>query len=209
WAGNNDNSPMEKKIAAFIITPMWHEIMEYALQKYPSETFIPPAPEDLDTLPAVLRGSWNTNAAQGVHEILYWIDKDNPRSGNGGNSGDAQFARWEYPVSLWAEQIFASGQDGDGGAARRPLMGDRFRIISPATNAVFLPLSPIIFSAYHPRPDEISRVTYYVNGGYAGVSGQFPYSMSFIPQSSGMMQLRAVADTVAGVEEDSTIFVIQ
>ncbi len=209
WAGNNDNSPMEKKIAAFIIAPMWHEIMEYALQKYPSETFTPPAPENPDTLPAVLRGSWNTNAEQGVHEILYWINKNNPRGGLGGNTNDAQFALWEYPVSLWAGRIFTPGQGEHGTTTPQSLTGDRFHITSPTSNTALPLLGPITFSAFHPRPDAISRVTYYVNGEYAGVSGQFPYSVPFIPQSGGVTQLKAVADTTAGKEENSIVFTIQ
>src|SRR6185436_20557787 len=62
WAGNNDNSPMAKKIAAFIIAPMWHEFMLKALKKYSSQSdaFTAPSPEaDLETLPPVLRGQWN------------------------------------------------------------------------------------------------------------------------------------------------------
>ena len=109
WAGNNDNSEMEKKIAAFIIAPMWHEFMEYALDKYssPSDVFPAPAPESAVTsLPPVLVGNWNTDPAQGVHEILYWIDKDNPRlpvQAGGGRpanpSIDPQLTYWDYSVS--------------------------------------------------------------------------------------------------------------
>ena len=104
WAGNNDNSPMVKRIAAFIVAPMWHEVTEYAIEKYPSEPFAPPAPDpELDSLPPVLRGSWNGNPAEGVHDILYWVNKDNPRSGRPVNPwSDPQFAAWEYPVQLWA-----------------------------------------------------------------------------------------------------------
>ena len=102
WAGNNDNTPMVKRIAAFIIAPMWHKVMAYAVQKYPSESFPPPAPEDTSTLAPVLQGNWNSNPAAGVHDILGLIDKDNPRSGRPGDPNDPQLPRWEYPISLWA-----------------------------------------------------------------------------------------------------------
>src|SRR3989338_609110 len=86
WAGNNDNSPMVKKIAAFIVAPLWHEVMAYALTKYQAPSFPPPAPDmDLDSLPPVLRGNWNTNPAQGIHDILYWVNKGDPRSGSPSN----------------------------------------------------------------------------------------------------------------------------
>ena len=211
WAGNNDNSPMEKRIAAFIIAPMWHEIMEFALQKYPSETFTPPAPENPEVLPPVLRGSWNTDATQGVHEILYWLDKDNPRSGQRGDPNDSQFALWEFPVAMWAGQQALVGplQGLPGGTAEPAAGGDRFRIIAPSLGAIVPVSSPMIFSAYHPRPDAVSRVSYYVNGSYVGVSAQFPYSVPFIPQTRGMVQLKAIAETAAGNEESLSVFSVQ
>jgi len=211
WAGNNDNSPMEKRIAAFIIAPMWHEIMEFALQKYPSETFTPPAPENPEILPPVLRGSWNTDATQGIHEILYWLDKDNPRSGQRGSPNDAQFALWEFPVALWAGQqaLTVPLQGLPGGTAEPTPMETRFRIIAPSLGAIVPVSGPMILSAYHPRPDVVSRVSYYANGTYVGVSTQFPYSVPFIPQTRGTIQLKAVAETAAGNEESLSVFSVQ
>ena len=31
WVGNNDNTPMEKKVAGMIVTPMWRAFMDIAL----------------------------------------------------------------------------------------------------------------------------------------------------------------------------------
>ena len=106
WAGNNNNTPMVKQIAAFIVTPMWHEFMAYAISKYPADPFPAPAPDPAqDSLPPVLRGNWNTNPAQGLHDILYWVQKDNPRAGAPANPySDPQTAYWDYPVSQWALQ---------------------------------------------------------------------------------------------------------
>lgn len=129
WAGNNDNSPMEKKIAGFIVAPMWHEVMEEFLKVVPNEKFTPPDTDTTDA-PPVIRGFWQggktytIDTVSGklateytpketlkeipitdVHSILYWIDKDKPleeKSGNPGN--DPQFRLWEYPVRLWAAQ---------------------------------------------------------------------------------------------------------
>ena len=58
WAGNNDNKPMHKNTAGFIITPVWHAFMEEALKITPSERFIEPEKEDLTILPAFLQGIW-------------------------------------------------------------------------------------------------------------------------------------------------------
>ena len=195
WAGNNDNSPMEKRIAAFIISPMWHEIMEYALEKYPSESFTPPAPENPDALPPVLRGVWNTDPSRGVHEILYWLDKDNPRSGRPGNPADPQFALWEYPVSLWAE----SAPSASGG----------FAIASPGNGAVVRLSEPLVLSAVHPRPETVARVAYYLNGGYIGAAAEPPYAITIEPEGTGAFRLTAVAETTGGNEESAISFTIQ
>ena len=129
WAGNNDNSPMTKNIAGFIIAPMWSQFMQYAISKRPNATF-----ERTDTseagLKPVLRGVWQggdptivdsrtgvpaTSATPSqflqedvtcnVHNILYWIDKNNPSGGAPrGGSTDPQFPLWEYAAKTWAAQ---------------------------------------------------------------------------------------------------------
>lgn len=128
WAGNNDNSPMVKKIAGFIVAPLWHEFMQYALTKFPNEPFPEAEGTTNDSDKPVLRGIWQgsditkvdmagnpvpTNytgptknkIAVSVHSILYWIDTDNPRGPRPGNPGnDPQFARWEWGVRTWAAQ---------------------------------------------------------------------------------------------------------
>ncbi|MCC7004562.1 penicillin-binding protein, partial [Candidatus Nomurabacteria bacterium] len=67
WAGNNDNSPMEKKIAGFIVAPMWHGLMNEFLNTLPNESFIKPDPQDTNVKP-VIKGLWQGN-------IGYTIDK--------------------------------------------------------------------------------------------------------------------------------------
>ncbi|HWP61720.1 MAG TPA: PBP1A family penicillin-binding protein [Candidatus Paceibacterota bacterium] len=108
WAGNNNNTPMVKKIAAFIVAPTWHKIMSYALSKYsaPSDDFPAPAPDpSYDSLPPVLQGNWNGDPSLGVHDILYWVQKTNPRAGPPGNPyNDVQTAYWDYPVQQWMLQ---------------------------------------------------------------------------------------------------------
>jgi 1A family penicillin-binding protein len=106
WAGNNDNSPMVKRIAAFIVAPTWHKILAYALSKYSStnDTFPAPAPNpNYDSLPPVLKGNWNSNPLLGVHDILYWVQRDNPTAGAPANPfSDPQASHWDYSVQQWA-----------------------------------------------------------------------------------------------------------
>jgi 1A family penicillin-binding protein len=127
WAGNNDNTPMAHKISGLIVAPMWRAFMDDVLQTVPVEQFTKPIVDDSYSLKPVLRGKWQGgistliqnpsanpnipyNSVQeilsgGVHSILYWLNKDDPRGPAPTNpADDPQFTRWEYGVRLWAEQ---------------------------------------------------------------------------------------------------------
>lgn len=95
WAGNNDNTPMVKEIAGYIVAPMWHEVMQFAINKYPQEFFTAPQPIP-DDVPGALRGLYSDGVS--YHDILYWVSKDNPRGG-GNSMSDGQFPYWEYPIN--------------------------------------------------------------------------------------------------------------
>jgi len=132
WAGNNDNSSMEKKVAGFIITPLWNEFMLEALSLYKNTPFDEPIysyKNDSSTKP-ILRGVWlggsiytidtisgklatewtpketrKEVAIPDVHSILYWVDKDDPRGINPDNpEKDPQFNFWETSVQKWASE---------------------------------------------------------------------------------------------------------
>lgn len=121
WAGNNDNSSMSKQVAGFIVAPMWREFMDYALTKRPEQFFTEPNAIPNDIKP-ILRGVWvnattndsnNTDAINqsigGVHDILHYVQKNDPRGPYPSNPGsDAQYAYWEYPVSLWKSALFVA-----------------------------------------------------------------------------------------------------
>ena len=101
WAGNNNNTPMVKEIAGYIVAPMWHEVMQYALSKYPQEFFTEPSPTP-DNAPGILHGVYTDGT--GAHEILYFVQKNNPLIG-GGSFGDPQYPYWEYPISGWSQGL--------------------------------------------------------------------------------------------------------
>ncbi|MDB5264968.1 MAG: putative penicillin-binding protein [Parcubacteria group bacterium] len=104
WAGNNDNTPMVKEIAGYIVAPMWHEFMAAALAKYPKEYFAE-APAIPETAPAALRGVIyvpQADGSTGVHSLLHWTDKNNPQGAPPANPwSDSQYAYWEYPIQTW------------------------------------------------------------------------------------------------------------
>ena len=126
WAGNNDNNSMNE-ISGLIITPLWREFMDVALEKIPVKTFAK-APRTPDNIKPVLRGVWFDpselvvddpenggridveQAVLGAHSILYFVNKDDPRGSNPVNQKDPQFSLWEYPVSLWKAQILGAQQ---------------------------------------------------------------------------------------------------
>lgn len=128
WAGNNDNSPMEKKIAGFIVAPLWNEFVQFALTKYPDQPF--PAAEPLSSASTkpILRGIWQganpvrvdylsgnpvpedytaptkLRITTDVHDILHWVDRKDPLGPAPTVRDDAQYARWEYGARQWALQ---------------------------------------------------------------------------------------------------------
>ncbi len=100
WVGNNDNSPMEKKVAGLIVSPLWRDLMDKVLPEIPEESFIDPESEDYSSLKPVLRGEISADP----HSILYWVDKDNPRGPAPSNpASDPQFTNWEYSVRSWSQ----------------------------------------------------------------------------------------------------------
>lgn len=127
WAGNNDNSPMEKKIAGFIVAPFWNAFIQEALKQFPVENFKKPSQVNKSSLRPAIAGLWQggqdyfVNKLSGerateltppelkerrvvkqLHSILYWVDKNNP---NGpapiSPADDPQFNLWEYAVQKW------------------------------------------------------------------------------------------------------------
>lgn len=116
WAGNNDNSPMVKEIAGYIVAPMWHEVMQYALTKYPNEVFPEPPPIP-DIAPPALHGNYSANGS--VHDILFWVNKDNPLI-PGSSADDRQSAYWEYPISNWLATGGATNPTAQAAASSTP-----------------------------------------------------------------------------------------
>ena len=131
WAGNNDNSPMEKKVAGFIVAPMWNEITTEALKRYgdASSRFVPPQTILSENGKPVLYGSWKGGDLYHVdtisgglateltpletieerylydpHSILHWVDVKNPL-GNPPSNPDSnpQYKLWEYGVQEWVK----------------------------------------------------------------------------------------------------------
>ncbi|MDO8183619.1 MAG: PBP1A family penicillin-binding protein [bacterium] len=173
WAGNNNNSPMEKQIAGFIIVPMWNAFMKEYLNKTPLELFPQPAPVDPSIKP-VLRGFWRgnqnyfidtisrklttdytpnetkeENVITQIHSILYWVDKNNPLGPPPSNpANDPQFKFWEGPVLQWAATngIINESTDiipKDSDNVHLPGLNPEFKINNPTDNQTLDLTKPI------------------------------------------------------------------
>ncbi|MBX4189571.1 hypothetical protein KW785_03195 [Candidatus Parcubacteria bacterium] len=114
WVGNSDNTSMDKKVAGYIVAPMWRALVDKILPSLPVESFSKPTGVDQSIKP-ILRGIWQGGVAMqngdgltetvsgGVHSILYWVNKDDPLGPIPSNPrSDSQFDNWEYAVRLWA-----------------------------------------------------------------------------------------------------------
>ncbi len=98
WVGNNENVPMEKKVAGFIVAPLWRELMDQVLPNLDKENFEPVSPIDPNIKP-ILRGDF---ASIGNHSILHFVDKDNPLGPGPINpSLDPQYQNWEAAVNAF------------------------------------------------------------------------------------------------------------
>lgn len=98
WAGNNDNQAMTRKTGGVIVAPAWSEFMRSALNKVPARSFS--RAEYAPAQKPVLNGVWQVPGSDGlVHEILYWVNKDDPTGPVPSNpASDPQFSHWDIPV---------------------------------------------------------------------------------------------------------------
>lgn len=111
WVGNNDNTPMAKKVAGFIAAPLWNAFFTEALKKLPVEEF--EKPESQPEPKPILAGQWKimgtttpgTITKPEIHDILYWVNKDDPLGPQPENPAlDPQFRSWEWVVQKWAKE---------------------------------------------------------------------------------------------------------
>jgi len=129
WAGNNDNSKMKRAGGIYAAAPIWNDFMKQVLENTPVEEFTPPKPAAANKM--ILNGKFAnevivkldkacTNKLASkltppeqieektyleVHNILYYLDKDNPLGDYPKNpSVDPQFSKWETAVLEWAKE---------------------------------------------------------------------------------------------------------
>lgn len=127
WVGNNNNSEMKKGADGSIIAaPIWNYFMSESLKNTSPENFN--SPEEIITGKSVLDGQTTAETIvkidtmsgklatqytpestikeikiKEIHDILYYINKDDPRGEKLKNpSDDPQFQNWEEALFKWA-----------------------------------------------------------------------------------------------------------
>jgi len=221
WGGNNDNSPIVKKVAGFVLAPLWRAYMDRALAIVPPENFPPPAPEENpDSLKPVLRGFWQGTASSttpSVHSILHWIRKDDPRGPAPTNpTSDSQYNLWEYAVAVWAKENapqLVLGEGAPGGPGSTPngsTPTTSILITNPASGSVHSVGKAIDIHVALPDTISFEAVEYYLNGAFMGSSSKEPFSISVVPALSGPQTIRVVARAgFAGTYEAESSFFVQ
>lgn len=131
WAGKNDNTSMERKVAGLIITPLWGAFLEDAFKILPREDFksndVIVNPQEIKP---VMRGIWKGGESYfidtiskklatehtpketlqeilipNVHSILHWVDKRDPLGPIPSDPArDSQYENWEYGVIKWFDE---------------------------------------------------------------------------------------------------------
>jgi penicillin-binding protein 1C len=104
WAGNSDNSPMQKKGTSILAAiPIWNDFLSKVINKFPQEKFTPPSPFSIVNK-TMLNGNY-INYDGSIHSILYYVNKNNPAGPPPLNpANDPQFLNWEYAVINWVQK---------------------------------------------------------------------------------------------------------
>lgn len=201
WTGNNNNEPMIKRTSAFVLAPMWREVMLTAMEHSPTDVAFTP-PRETQSVPTLA-------AAQGMfnfHEILYWVDKDNPKGSQPTDPySDPQLALWEYPVLMWyvgqlASSTFA-GDFGLGTGGRDDSSAD-MRVV--ASNRNIRANETFTASINHSEIENVTGVYYYVDGEFVGKADTAPFSIPISIEDEGRVTLKAVAESPLGFAEATT-----
>jgi 1A family penicillin-binding protein len=213
WMGNNNNTPMQKRVAGFIVAPMWNEFMKAALGSKDDEPFEKPEPAPSDIKP-VLRGIWlggqtfyidtisqklatpdtpdefrEEKVIPNIHDILHWVNKDDPRGPIPTHpENDPQYSLWETPVSLWAQNQTATvtlptAYDD----VHREEFFPKITIQSPTASSSISLNEKVFVISQITSTYPIRSLDVTLGGKYLGTSQKFPYLFSFIPGDSGVL----------------------
>ncbi len=198
WAGNNDNTSMERRVAGLIVAPLWNRFFAQALAKIPAEKFKTPEPPSTE-LPPVMRGFWQggrsyfidkisqktateftplnlqeERVVKEVHSILYWLNRQN----------DSQFKLWEEPIRNWVsaqglveetEAVIPQSFDDVHLPELSPqILIDQTLLTKVFTNTDRIIITPQIQAGRFP----LTRVDFFLNNNFIGSKKAMPFSFT-------------------------------
>lgn len=210
WCGNNDNTPMEKKVAGFIAAPLWNAFYNEIFQKFPKEDFEEPVSQPENK--PFLRGDWRggttykidkisgklateftpqelieEKAITQIHSILYWINKGDPLGPAPENpANDPQFRLWEKPVRDWMLRQGIQEQTMEDAPKEyddihKPEYAPKINVTSPAANQTYDPGAKINIQIACQSRFGMDQADFFFNGAYLGSSNSSPFDFSFVP----------------------------
>ena len=213
WAGNNDNRSMDKKVAGFIIAPLWNEFMKEALEIVPQEEFPTPQQSEnpLAEIKPIIRGEWlggishlidsttgklatrNTPVEKldelltgGIHSILHWVDKNDPQGSIPVNPNqDPQYRLWEYPVQVWAQQqnILELTDSNIPTEISNANEDSNKPFVSIEIDSKLSMDEQTTISLEIESFFDIKKAEYYINNTFIGTVSVQPFSLDFTPNS--------------------------
>jgi len=222
WAGNNDNSPMEKKVAGFIVAPMWNAFMQDVLKERPVEYFTDPT-KIKDDIKPILRGYWQGGEqyfidsisgkltteytpketikemiVTNIHNILYWVDKKDPLGEKPKNPElDPQFNLWEYPVREWVKQNNIKEEMNniiptEYDDVHKPEYLPLITVLNPSDNSIYQKNEKILVLINYSGKYPISRIDAFINNEFIGSVKKTPFQLSFIPGNINNIQSKNI-----------------
>lgn len=207
WAGNNDNSSMEKKVAGFIVAPMWNEFMQFALTKKSPSAFTSPEGISSDIKP-IIAGNWQYTNDGMIHTILHWVDRNNPLGGQPRNpNSDSQYWLWENAVRAWQGNSPLENNNEENSSE------PNLQIINPANGDVFLKETEVYVAIQlNNTSTQLKEGVVKINGIQEGKIDTNTKSFSFFPEkldtikTSGNLLEVEVEDVDGNKYKDSIVF---
>ena len=218
WFGNNDNTPMEKMVAGFIVAPMWNEFLTEVFKDLPKEDF--EKPKNIKGNKPFLNGQWlggqtylidkisgklateftppelvEEKVLTQIHSILYWLDKNNPNGGKPANpENDSQFRMWEIPVRRWAESANIKDQTEndlpkESDDVHKPEYAPVLKVESPKENQIYDIGGDITVKFSAKSKFPLGQADLFFNNNYLGSLNQEPYLFTFQPNRHPMSVL--------------------
>ncbi len=200
WVGNNNNSPINKKVAGYVVGPLWNEYMQFAMKEIPSASFNKPEKPEMEVKP-IINGFWKgektevveddegneqvvvTGKGGGIHNILHWVNRNDPLGPAPTNpDNDPQYEEWEKAVRDWVKQNSVSDNVDITNPDR--ITKPKLQIININNNGTYVSDSPIVVIVKMSDDRKLSSGEVLLNNQKIGDLNVETMSFMFMPQEN-------------------------